>query len=553
MRVGPRRAAMPGATPAGGTGVEPAGNRAWRRAAGNSSSTSRWRRSATQRTRSSTMPRAVGSSSRLTPRALARQAAVRSSCVVPRPPPTTSRSGSAAREYSRAAVRRSSSSATVRTLVTLTPRALRSALRKAPLVSRVRPSRSSLPLSTTAARGSAPLTGPCSSVGRRSSRRTPGPADDAARVHEVSHARGQGHDHDDTRQHPLDDGGHVGRHVDQIRDLVRGHEHVHHVDDLQDRLELAVAVGRDRDALRHPDDAQYADGDLATDDEYGHPGRDASLAHQGDERGRDEQFVGERVEELPERRDLLAAARHVTVELVGGRRQDEHGGGGDVAVRLGDPREQQHQEHGDEQDPRDGDDIGEVELAAHGSRLPASASTSYPTLPDATARTTWPRRTPAPPSALAPRSISTSSGRPTSACQNAAATSSMTSPSWAARSKASAAGICPGSVAAGVFPYDAQEGTPAAASSASRTKAMSSSSSSSVSPGNPAMKVERTAAPGSAARTRATRSRYRAPSPRRFMRRRTAPEACWRGTSTYGTAWRERASRRASSLPSGCR
>src|SRR5450756_800306 len=470
MRVGPRRAAMPGATLAGGTGVEPAGNRAWRRASGNSSSTSRWRRSATQRTRSSTMPRAVGSSSRLTPRALARQAAVRSSCVVPRPPPTTSRSGSAAREYSRAAVRRSSSSATVRTLDTLTPRALRSALRKAPLVSRVRPSRSSLPLSTTAARGSAPLTGPRSCVGRRSSRRAPGPADDAARVHEVSHARGQGHDHDDTRQHPLDDGGHVGRHVDQIRDLVRGHDSVHHVDDLQDRLELAVAVGRDRDALRHPDDAQYADGDLATDDEYGHPGRDASLAHQGDERGRDEQFVGERVEELPERRDLLAAARHVTVELVGGRRQDEHGGGGDVAVRLGDPREQQHQEHGDEQDPRDSDDIGEVELAAHGSRLPASASTSYPTLPDATACTTWPRRTPAPrtrvrpsisgackaqrptatPSALAPRSISTSSGRPTSACQNAAATSSIASLGWAARSQASAAGTCPGSVAAGV-------------------------------------------------------------------------------------------------------
>ncbi len=32
MRVRPKRAAMPGATPAGGTAVEPAGSFAWRRA-----------------------------------------------------------------------------------------------------------------------------------------------------------------------------------------------------------------------------------------------------------------------------------------------------------------------------------------------------------------------------------------------------------------------------------------------------------------------------------------------------------------------------------------
>ena len=51
---------MPGATPAGGTGLEPAGSSAWRRASGKSSSKSRWRRSATQRTRSSTMASAVG-------------------------------------------------------------------------------------------------------------------------------------------------------------------------------------------------------------------------------------------------------------------------------------------------------------------------------------------------------------------------------------------------------------------------------------------------------------------------------------------------------------
>ena len=84
----------------------------------------------------------------------------------------------------------------------------------------------------------------------------------------------------------------------QLGDVVGRHEHVDDVDDLQDRLELAVPVGRDGDALRHADDAQHADGDLAADDEHGDPGGDATLADQGDERRRDEQLVGQRVEEL---------------------------------------------------------------------------------------------------------------------------------------------------------------------------------------------------------------------------------------------------------------
>ncbi len=63
MRVCPARAAMPGATPAGGTAVEPAGSFAWRRASANVSRKSRWRRSATARARSSTKASASASSS----------------------------------------------------------------------------------------------------------------------------------------------------------------------------------------------------------------------------------------------------------------------------------------------------------------------------------------------------------------------------------------------------------------------------------------------------------------------------------------------------------
>ena len=308
-----------------------------------------------------------------------------------------------------------------------------------------------------------------------------------------------------------------------------GHEHVHDVDDLQHRLELAVLVGGDGDALRDADDAQHADGDLAADDDHGDPGGDAVLADQRDERRGDEQLVGERVEELPERRDLLVAPRHVAVELVGGRREDEDGGGGDVAVGLRDPREQQHQEHGDEQDPRDGDGVGEVQLAAHGSRLPGDG---LDIIPDAAARPrrarAAPRRAAAPRTRVRPSmSGACRAQRPTATPSGRAVPRSMSTSSgarerlpearprrrrWPRRAgrrarRRAPPGTWPGSAAAGVPSCASKGNTPAAASPASRTKASSSSNSSSVSPGNPAMKVERTATPGSAARTRASRSR----------------------------------------------
>ena len=135
-------------------------------------------------------------------------------------------------------------------------------------------------------------------------------------------------------QRPLDVVGHIRGDVDELGDVGGREEHVHDVDDLQDRLELAVFVRRDRDALRDADDAQHADGDLAPDDDHGHPGGHPVLCHERDERGGDEQLVGKRVEELPERRDLLAAPRNVTVELVGRRGQDEDGRREQVAVGL---------------------------------------------------------------------------------------------------------------------------------------------------------------------------------------------------------------------------
>ena len=88
---------------------------------------------------------------------------------------------------------------------------------------------------------------------------------------------------------------------------------------------------------------------------------------------------------------------------------------------------------------------------------------------------------------------------------------------------------------------------PATARRASRTKLSSSSNSASVSPGKPAMKVERTAAPGSAARTRASRSRIggavaRAPHAAQHGAARRAAGACPRRARRAPPGPRRRAS-----------
>ena len=238
-------------------------------------------------------------------------------------------------------------------------------------MSRVRPSSSSLPLRTRRREALPEASG----VGARH-------ADDSARVHEVAHAAVERHDHDHAGQDPLDDDGHVGGDVDELGDVGRREEHVDDVDDLQHRLELAVLVRGDGDALADADDAQHAHGDLTDDDDRGDPGGHPVLRHERDEGGGDEQLVGERVEELPEGGDLLAAPRDVAVELVGGRREMKTAAAARSPQGCGRPAEEEHEEHRHQQDPGDGDAVGEVELAdcSRSSPVVATASTSYPRL-----------------------------------------------------------------------------------------------------------------------------------------------------------------------------
>ena len=69
------------------------------------------------------------------------------------------------------------------------------------------------------------------------------------------------------------------------------------------------------------DAAQHRDGELAAEDHRHHPRRRQVHLHQRHERGGDQQLVGERIHQLPEGRDLLAAPRQIAVEPVGQRRE----------------------------------------------------------------------------------------------------------------------------------------------------------------------------------------------------------------------------------------
>ena len=71
--------------------------------------------------------------------------------------------------------------------------------------------------------------------------------------------------------------------------------------------------------LRSPEN-----GELAADNQDGHPARQRAPLHQGDERGGNQQLVGDGVEQRPDGRDLLPPARQVAVQQVGsGRRQKD--------------------------------------------------------------------------------------------------------------------------------------------------------------------------------------------------------------------------------------
>jgi hypothetical protein len=136
--------------------------------------------------------------------------------------------------------------------------------------------------------------------------------------------------------------------------------------DLHRRLGLPPRSRGDHDALlggRHPRDR---DGELPGDDDHRDPRRQAAELHERDQRGQDQELVGDGIHELAERRDLLARAREVPVDGVGDRGHREDHRGKQVPLRqLG----QQHDdEHRHEQDPEDGEGVREVEREHAGAK-----------------------------------------------------------------------------------------------------------------------------------------------------------------------------------------
>ena len=130
-------------------------------------------------------------------------------------------------------------------------------------------------------------------------------------------------------------------------------------DDLQAGLELAEVAGGHDDARLSGAEAQHGDGELARDDHHGHPRGEAIERHQRDQRGDDQQLVGERVHELAERGDGVARPGEIAVDEVGERGEREHDGGEHVST--GRVAEQRGHERGHEHDPQYGQQVGEVQ------------------------------------------------------------------------------------------------------------------------------------------------------------------------------------------------
>ena len=114
--------------------------------------------------------------------------------------------------------------------------------------------------------------------------------------------------------------------------------------DLHAGLELGEVAGRDDHAGLRRAHPQHGDGQLAGDDHHRDPGGEPVQGDQRDQRGDDQQLVGERVHQLAEGRDRVARAREVAVDEVGRRGQREDDRGEDVAV-VG-VAEQRDHDHG---------------------------------------------------------------------------------------------------------------------------------------------------------------------------------------------------------------
>src|SRR6476646_1781771 len=101
-----------------------------------------------------------------------------------------------------------------------------------------------------------------------------------------------------------------------------------HGNDLNQHLEFSQIAGFNGKAFRSSDGTQAADQKLAADDYHGHPGGDERWIEldQGDESGRNQQFVGQGVEQNTHGGDLAALAGEIAINAVSDGGGDEESG-----------------------------------------------------------------------------------------------------------------------------------------------------------------------------------------------------------------------------------
>src|SRR5438045_2475776 len=135
--------------------------------------------------------------------------------------------------------------------------------------------------------------------------------------------------------------------------------------DLDDHLQFAQFAGLDSESLGGGDGTQAADQELATDDDNRNPCRNEAgiQLDQSDERGGDQEFVGQGIEENSHGRDLLAPAGEVAIDTVGdgGGNEDERGQEFLFSMNTGETRagKDPHQQR-DAEDATERDGVGQV-------------------------------------------------------------------------------------------------------------------------------------------------------------------------------------------------
>ena len=125
--------------------------------------------------------------------------------------------------------------------------------------------------------------------------------------------------------------------------------------DLGEGLELAPPVGGDDDAPLLGDLAQAGDRKLPADDDDHHPGGSQAHFDQGDEGSRDEELVGDRVEERPGHGDATGAAGDQAVKEIGQGGDQEDPQTPEVAAV--ETRQQHHHEQWHQHDSQEGERV----------------------------------------------------------------------------------------------------------------------------------------------------------------------------------------------------